>query len=91
MAGLHVPLSTLHPGPHGPRRMTRGQSDWLGLTLYSSFICDSLPVSGAFPFPQSVFHFEFNFNFGGSAGAGESLFGCENAFGRGSRRGEFRS
>src|SRR5712692_7945962 len=25
MAGLRVPLSTLHPRPHGQRRMTRGQ------------------------------------------------------------------
>ena len=31
MAGPHVPLSTLHSGPCGPQRMTRGRCGWLHL------------------------------------------------------------
>ena len=31
MAGLYVPLSTLHVTPHDAPRMTRGQPDLLGL------------------------------------------------------------
>jgi hypothetical protein len=47
--GLLAPLSTLHPRPHGRRRMTRGRCGWLRLhrTALSSATPGQCP--GAFP------------------------------------------
>ena len=50
MAGLDFPLSTLHPFPHGSRRMTRGRIGTLSLNSCGSFIRYSPPaLTGAFP------------------------------------------
>ena len=50
MAGLDFPLSTLHPFPHGNRRMTRGRIGTLSLNSCGSFIRYSPPaLTGAFP------------------------------------------
>ena len=52
MAGLDFPLSTLHPSPHGNRRMTRGRIGTLSLHSCGSFIRYSPPAfTGAFPDP----------------------------------------
>ena len=49
--GLRTPLPTLHLHPHGYRRIARGQSGWILLTLYGTNTRYSMP---AFPGVLSV-------------------------------------
>src|SRR3954469_13673286 len=55
--GLHAPLSTLHPGPHGPRRMTRGRCGSLRLHrngLSPSVSCRSPGAPWLNPPPHTI-------------------------------------
>ena len=55
MAGLRVPLSTLHPSCYHGRRMTQGRNGSLAPFPYGSFIRYSMPVlTGAFDVPFHI-------------------------------------
>jgi len=48
--GPWSPLWTLHVGPHGTPRITRGRGGWLVLTPWGTFTSYSLPASWRTPF-----------------------------------------
>jgi hypothetical protein len=63
MAGLDVPLSTLHLSPHEKRRMTRSRTGSLFLRSCRTCICYTHPTfTGAFPDPVCIFQKLRNLN-----------------------------